>query len=201
MSSYLGLFRMATILGIRDQGETSCVAYRGQLELNVARHDNNLKINIVQLRHMYEMFEHVYVEMSLLGSTCTSKKRTSVQKTQNGCGKFFFDEYFRFVLDSTSTDTRLCVKVFSRRNCLIGSMSFGIHDWNVSRTIVADGSYFLLDEKRGLSNHMQVKEQKLLNDEENEESSAITSRWRECNDTDDTKSHQDNLNEAMICAL
>ena len=80
-------------------------------------------------------------------------------------------------------------------------MSFGIHDWNVSRTIVADGSYFLLDENRGLSNHMQVKEQKLLNDEENEEPSANTSRWRECNDTEDTKSHQDNLNEAMICAL
>ena len=148
---------MATVLGIRDQSETSCVAYRGQLELNVARHDNNLKINIVQLRHMYEMFEHVYVEMSLLGSTSTSKKRTAVQKTQNRKGKFFFDEYFRFVLDSTSTDTRLCVRVFSRRNRLIGSMSFGMHDRNVSRTIVADGSYFLLDEKRGLSNHMQVK--------------------------------------------
>ena len=107
---------MTIVLGIRDQGETSCVSYRGQMELNVARHDNNLKINIVQLRHMYEMFEHVYVEMSLLGSTCTSKKRTSVQKTQNGKGKLLFDECFRFVLDSTPTDTRLYVKVFSRRN-------------------------------------------------------------------------------------
>ena len=196
---FLGFFNMATVLEIHDQDKVLYAAYRGQLELNISRSKNKLKVNIRQLRHIEHHHQQVYVKMSLVGCVFKQTYKTFLVKAENGTGEYPFDESFRFGLRLASAQARLHVRILSEDDLLIGSMSFGIHR---EMNAVADGWYFLLDANLGLGKHMRVQKQIMLKGKKKKYVSPITPKevtWRTANDTSDANSYQNDLYEGTIC--
>ena len=190
---------MATVLEIHDQNKVLYAAYRGQLELNISRSKNKLKVNIIQLRHIDHHHQQVYVKMSLVGCVFKQTYKTFLVKAENGTGEYPFGESFRFGLRLASAQARLHVRILSEDDFLIGSMSFGIHH---EMNAVADGWYFLLDANLGLGKHMRVQKQIMLNGKKKKYQLPITPNdviCRTVNDVSDTNSHENNLYEGKIC--